>query len=197
MKNYRGSKHVMLDIETLDTTPSAVVLSIGAVAFTMTHEAVHVHHTMEAHLEVLPQLLCHDKALIRTVSHDTQEWWAGQSAAAIDALLNPKASVHPVDAIRELSCLVYASEPDYVWCQGASFDFPILSNMAKAFGMDLAWPFWKERDSRTIISGGDVRRSSVGVPGEPHGALHDCLSQCRALQETFFERGEPAIIMTA
>ena len=64
---------IMLDIETLDTSPSAIVLSIGAVKF----NSVGLGDTFYVRLDSDPQL-----ALGRTQSEATLTWWAGQSDAA-------------------------------------------------------------------------------------------------------------------
>ena len=69
--------HIMVDIETLDTVQSAVVLSIGAVAFDP--------HTKELgekfYVEFTTDLQAQQR-LGRTISADTVTWWMQQGAAA-------------------------------------------------------------------------------------------------------------------
>ena len=66
------STHAMIDIETLATTPEAVVLSVGGVKFNpYTNEEPHAH--LEFRLDIDEQT-----ALGRDIDEGTLQWWAKQ-----------------------------------------------------------------------------------------------------------------------
>ncbi|MFV0512507.1 MAG: 3'-5' exonuclease [Jhaorihella sp.] len=186
MKNYRNAKHVMLDIETLDTAPSTVVLSVAAIAFSMDAEQLLVQDQLELHLSTRPQLFQG-----RTTSKDTIAWWKRQDAAARQLVSAPlKDEFDPASALLKLSVFIDFNKPDYVWAQGASFDFPILMDMARSYNMtDLGWKFWQERDSRTVISGAGIDKSEIFKEGPyiAHNPIDDCMVHAEALRRAVFD----------
>lgn len=181
-KHYLKARHLMLDSETLDTTPTAAVLSVAAVSFTLTPD-VTIHNTRCWFPSLREQLV----SLRRTVSADTQEWWAKQTKDAKDEVV---ATTDDTCArvMHMLADFAAEEEPDYVWAQGASFDFPILQGLARQVVPHLTlWPFWIERDSRTILGlpEGGVDRVEIAMKNDlvAHRAIDDCLIQVHALAE--------------
>ena len=66
------------------------------------------------------------------------------------------------------------------WCNGASFDFPILATAYRLVKKPLPWEFWKERDLRTLKGlNPDLRVERDGVH---HNALDDARHQARLVQ---------------
>ena len=83
--------HAMIDIETLDTRPNSVVLSVGAVKFDPYAE-------IEPHTKTLWRPGVDDQlAQGRTMSNTTLEWWAKQDQAIQDVAFTDEGRV-PVDA---------------------------------------------------------------------------------------------------
>ena len=68
---------VMIDLETLDTSPTAVVLSLGAVAFDPYTHA----HGATFYVE-FTNFLEQQTGVGRTISPSTMLWWMQQNATA-------------------------------------------------------------------------------------------------------------------
>ena len=73
--------HGMIDLETLDTKPSASILTIGAVKFDPTGDELKESTCEKFYVKV--DLDSCDK-LGLTVSQSTLDWWANQSQEAQD-----------------------------------------------------------------------------------------------------------------
>jgi hypothetical protein len=178
---------VMLDLETLGTTPGCVILSIGAVAF----DSTTVLATFEAHLDARS---CQRAGL--TIDADTVMWWLGREEAARAALIHgPAIPLH--DALAQFTLWLNAGERTIrLWSKGPSFDAAVLGAAYRAAGLVVPWDFRQERCVRTIldltgVDGGDHREM-----GEPrHQALADALAQTRAVQEAL--RRIPGSVSTA
>lgn len=132
---------VMVDIETLGTGPTSVVLSIGVFSPQFTfHEYVDIDSQLTYGAQV---------------NAGTILWWMKQRE---ETRLRQTAAirVHISAALRNL-CIAFqqASLPDgyTVWSNGASFDLPILRWHADRIGHDLPWEYWQERCYRTERAG--------------------------------------------
>lgn len=164
--------NLMLDLETLGTSPGCVVLSIGAVQFTRDgisgefHTHIDLESSFEAGLVMEP----------RTVM-----WWLDQSKEAQNAFL--QAETFPlVDA---LSALIdtFKWKDLRVWANGASFDFPILKAAFQAADLEPPWRFYNEMDYRSIknLVPKEVLNKLRVHPGIAHDALDDARAQALTL----------------
>jgi DNA polymerase III epsilon subunit-like protein len=159
---------VMIDIETLGTTPGSAILSIGAVVF----GPDGLGDTFYA-----PILLQSCTAVDLTIDPNTIAWWMQQSDEARAAAFRTDAD--PIaDVLEQFTCwygLVGAERP---WCHGATFDVPLLDAAYKACGMKAPWRFYDVRDTRTLydLAGVKVNRST----GTHHNALDDATAQAEA-----------------
>lgn len=183
-KNYRKSRHVMIDLETLDTTPSSVVLSVGACLFSINNGYAEIQSSFSNSVEVLTQMLNG-----RTVSHSTLHWWQKQSADAKARVVYPANISSPPDMLDALdSWAKELEEFDYIWCQGGSFDFPILTDLYRDHDRAPFWKFWQERDCRTILGLGDVNRGEIAqeLSLTQHDAADDCVLQAHAMARTLW-----------
>lgn len=163
--------HIMLDLETLDTEPSAAVLQIGAVAFSETDGTFHPRRLFTTHLQVQPQINA-----ARTVSFDTIEWWAKQSGQRW-----PAASDRTPVAVALTRFFDWAGRGEYqIWSHGASFDLAIMGSLARSVDLATPWSYRSERDTRTLDDA-VVRATRRAVdrpqPEVPHDALSDALAQ--------------------
>jgi len=159
---------VMIDIETMGTTPGAAILSIGAVTFgraglgEIFYAPVLLQSCLDAGLHIDPE---------------TDAWWAKQSDAARAAAFRNDAA--PLATVLEQFSnwfnLVRAERP---WSQGANFDPPLLDAAYRACGMTPPWKYWNVRDTRTLydLAGVKVDRSK----GTHHNALDDARTQAEA-----------------
>lgn len=173
-------ENVMLDLETLGTSPGCVILSIGATFFDKTRLGEKFYRTIDVQS-------CIDAGL--TVSGDTFKWWMGQKGEARKALFDKTIPVQ--DALSEFSAWLgqnCETSSVKVWGNGSDFDNAIL---AKAYGAVLGetqpWRFWNNRCYRTACDLlNDRNRKQEGVY---HNALDDAVSQAKHLSRVLTLRG--------
>lgn len=168
--------HLMLDIETLGSYYDAVVLTIGAVKFDP-FTNVEPHSYLSLVLDVDEQV---EKG--RHISKDTLAWWGGQPKDIRNEAFRTDRSPVP-DCLNKLN--EWSKDCSKIWCQGPSFDMPILNSLYRDFGIELGWKFWNERDSRTITSMmrnfADYKKS---VMKNAHTVIGDCVAQAKCVQES-------------
>lgn len=152
----------MVDIETLDTAPTAVVLSLAIVEIGNPDRWLHLFPSVTEQLDMR-----------RTISWDTLKYWA---RAADDARLplfsdDPRSSAFNVShSIRNFLPAVV----DEVWANGPSFDLVILDSYLAAYQPHW-WNFRQYRDVRTLAAMyPDIDRTK---PSIAHNALSDALAQ--------------------
>lgn len=163
--------HIMTDIETLGTRPGACVLSAAFVRF-----------SDEAHM-TLNLSLPDQEGLALEKDESTLVWWRDQEAkhpgawAAATANALPLASALPYIA----QWLDWARGGDdfQIWCHGATFDAPLLTEIYRRAGIPCPWQFWQVRDTRTLYDLALIRKEDYAVP-PPHIALNDAIGQTRA-----------------
>lgn len=163
---------IMIDIETTGTKPGCAILSIGAVEFD--GEVMGKTFSVNVDLES-----CTAAGLV--IDPRTFMWWLEQSDEARKSLLTSKGV--PLDeALAQLNA-AFSWKGKKIWCNGASFDFPILEAGYKAFGAEAPWDFWNLMDFRTIKN--MVPRkvySECEVKAKvAHDALEDAVSQAKTL----------------
>lgn len=163
-RNYDNIFEAMIDIETLDTAPSAVVFQIGIVGWD------DLGHTMKFILD-LPVTEQLKKG--RTVSVDTLAFWTNPD---ISAVVHSSLSVsHPahfdlvvaLDRIDELLVNVTT-----FWSKG-SFDFTVLEHLYHSMHRHTPWRYYQCRDLRTLMRECEIP-SHENIS---HNALDDALKQ--------------------
>jgi 3' exoribonuclease, RNase T-like len=172
-------KHCMVDIETLGTEPGCCILAIGAVMFDPLAGVLGkgFYHNLETASQKSTGLVTDPR---------TVRWWEDQSVAARARLLNPP----PTDAgavLKAFNRFLTQNDAVHMWGHGAAFDAPILRAAMKAFGMDPAWKFYDERDTRTIYDLSGV--SPDRTKGVHHDALVDARRQAEAVCEAYASLG--------
>lgn len=177
--------HIMLDLETLDTRTSAVVTSIGAVAFDPAGGPLGPKFYLELIEDTRSQ-----QARGRTISGDTVRWWMQQGAQAQQLF-----SEHPqpgiertstVDGLTRFAMFVEANGGRDVelWGNGADFDNIILGTLYDDFGMRKPWSYSRNRCYRTMKNLG-LSTKKAAKYGVAHNALDDAIKQAVHLQEIF------------
>lgn len=178
--------HIMIDLETMGTSPTAPIISIGAVLFDAQgiqerfYEVIDLKSTVDAGAVMDP----------RTVI-----WWMEQSDEArsaltgegrrIDAVLSDFYQFCAVGQMRE----IFDSWDDKpttpvpellgVWGNGAAFDNVILAEAYKRVERSAPWPFWKDKCYRTIK--GMYPNVEIKRAGTHHNALSDAETQAEHL----------------
>ena len=174
LKEQRKVFHdVMIDLETLGTTPGCVILSIGAVAF----DPMPGEPGDELYVVVNTQS-CLESGL--TMDDATIEWWSQQSAEAKVVLDEAKTGGEMLDAaMTQLTDYLEALgiKQVRIWGNGADFDNAILSCCYRAVNQVVPWVPWNNRCYRTLknlIKGPRLKRE-----GTYHNALDDAKTQAR------------------
>lgn len=172
--------HGTIDLETIDTRPSATVLSLGAVKFNPLGDS-------EPHSELYLKISIDEQdALGRTASDSTIEWWSKQDPKIMEEAFDQDDAVSVGEALRQISKWVVGV--DTLWGQGYGFDYTILEDMFRCAARPIPWNFWIIRDSRTLFSccEKDPRKS---MQSNLHNALADAYFQSKAIQIAYKELG--------
>ena len=168
----------MFDLETLDTKPSAVILSLGAVKFDPRQKGIDPNaERLSLRIEIDPQ-----SAMGRTISEDTIAWWATQSMEAQEAAFGDANRVTVEDAVEQFHKFVWNSER--VWSQG-SFDVNIIEHLYTSINKPYAWQYWQVRDSRTLFDFVDGQLDRT----KHHDAVEDAIAQAEAVQRALRKIG--------
>lgn len=168
--------HYVLDLETLGKTPSAAIAAIGC---------VRIENGVIG------------TAFYRRVNVDSAIAWGGETdASTIDFWLQQseeaRAEIHdPHNRLAINSALIELAEfidrpaaihgEQYVWGNGATFDNVIISTAFKRSHIERPWPYWNDRDLRTLIDLYPEAKASTAFVGTKHHALDDAMHEARIL----------------
>lgn len=180
-------KDLMIDLETLGTTPGSIILSIGACFFDRnTSEIGEVFYT-----EINTQS-CKDAGL--TASADTIAWWERQSGDA-KALLERCRSSNSLSALETAKQFIeWVNKQSFgsftsVWANDPTFDCKLLEALLATCGESTPWPFWQERSCRTAVEIGLAMginpKKEIPFTGIQHNALDDAKHQAEYVSAVF------------
>jgi len=153
---------IMVDLETLGTSPGSTILSIGAVRFNQSGIVGDGFHVC------VDAKTCQGYGL--TIDPSTVFWWLDQSPQARAGVTRDGVNLK---SALEAFCDFYYASGGYIWGCGAGFDVPILEAAIKAVGIPVPWMFWKSMCFRT------VREAYPDVEYERHGVAHNALDDAR------------------
>lgn len=172
---------VAIDLETLSTSPAAVMLSIGAVAVC---ESTGTRLQFYAATSV-------DSQPGRKTDASTLIWWDKQSTEARKALDYAHSEDCPplsqaLDQLTDWLGKLGETHDVYVWGNGADFDIGILSHAYKEISNFVPWDFRKVRDMRTLYDLTLRFGLTISVPrvGTHHNALDDAQFQADVVMES-------------
>lgn len=162
---------LMVDIETLATSPDSVILTFGAIKFNPFDTYEEFDNGLYFRVNVDEQI-----ALGRHVDSSTVEWWGKQNQEVRDeAFGDDRVSLE--EFTTSLNKFVVGVER--IWAQGPVFDIVILENLYRQLNKPAPWPYYVIRDSRTLLKAlGDTRTNGAML----HNALADCVNQAKAIQ---------------
>ncbi|MCA9367021.1 3'-5' exoribonuclease [Candidatus Kaiserbacteria bacterium] len=182
---------LVFDLETLDTRPTGVILSLGVVMFDITQTNTFeelVSQGMNIYLDQQQQ-----KEAGRTVSQDTLNWWDQQGAAAQECLNNP----HQLDCKKlhiYMNALYTALnfQPDRKntrWFSRGAFDANFIEDFCHTFGLTPPYKYWAWRDSRSYLDGAGIgtRNEKMAKPEGfiQHNSHHDSAFEAMMLQHWY------------
>ena len=167
--------HVMIDLETLDTVSSTVVLSCGMVEFDPNTKKVDTKGGITLYPSIQEQL---DTG--RTISESTFIWWMKQGDLAKADWLNAR-RLSLSDFGAELRKWFDFHQDLKVWGNGSIFDIAILEHMLDH--TRIPWKFYNIRDTRTLW---DVHPFDSSKKGDvAHTALQDAIDQAERVCEVW------------
>ena len=168
---------LMIDLETLDTLPTATILTIGAVKFDPYGDEIN-NPTCES-LYVRVDIDSCDK-LGCTVSDSTIEWWSRQSKEAQYEAFDAGNRVDIAYAMHQL--YKFARGTKNVWSHGSCFDVIMCEELFRKTNRAIPWKYYNVRDTRTLFDLG-IKADMPEITA--HDALADALNQAVAVQGIF------------
>ena len=168
--------HAMIDIETLDTSPGATVLTVGACKFDP--YVLTEPNSKQLWRPAVEQQLAQGRA----VGEDTLKWWGKQDEKIRESTFTEEGRIPLEQFFAELN--KYLVGVDKIWCQGPQFDMVILENLYDQFEHHRNWAFWQIMDCRTIFNmmPKDPRKE---VQQNLHSADDDAYWQAVCVQRTY------------
>jgi len=194
------SKCLILDIETLDNKPSAVVTSLACIVFDPTDIKPFdelVKDALVMKFDWQEQIKCG-----RTTSASTLDFWRKpENKDAFEMCVAPKSTDVSLSTLNDtlygyLTKMGYDtsdSSNGHAYCRGNSFDFPIIENIYDSYGWQEQIHFWNHRDVRTAIDSIagyiDPEHKNRGYPSNfniegmiKHRPDHDCARDIMQMQ---------------
>lgn len=178
--NTNGStmaQDIMIDIESLDTSPNCVILTIGAVRFDPRGNGV------VERLELRPTIE-EQTDTGRIINEETLTWWSKQSAAAQEEALGDRDRISFEESMQKLYKFCWNRRA--VWSNGASFDCVVMETAWRQLGMQIPWPFWTVRDTRTLYEIAGVSLKD-GAHVTTHKAVEDAERQAIVVQQAYMK----------
>lgn len=166
---------LMIDLETTGKRPGCCILTIGAAG--IDKNGLEVKFYARIH---------HDKSKYEGFDDDpeTLDFWRKQDTATLTEAFGGRD--FPGDTVREFVSFVgknfdTQAKNFTVWSKGSDFDFPILKAYLDAYDLATPWPFWCQRDYRTLQAVFPfIKAEEKNV--EKHNALEDAQAQMRGLE---------------
>lgn len=165
-------KHVMVDIETLGTTPGSVISAIGAVEFDPATLTLGKQFYM-------PIDVADAQRNGFTIEAGTVLWWLEQSAEARAEMASPQ-RIGVYSAMEMFLEYLHQDDADIenvlLWGNGASFDNVLLAAACDRLGLQKP-KFWNDRCFRTLKSLFPIETRPK--PEVPHHAMYDAIAQAQ------------------
>jgi hypothetical protein len=160
-KAIKMANDIMIDIESLDTSPNCVILTIGAVRFDPKGMGV-----IEK-LELRPMIEEQTEKFNRVINEDTLRWWSTQSEDAMEEAMGDRDRISFKDCMEQLYKFCWNRRA--VWSNGASFDVVAM-----------------ESDTRTLyeIAGVSLKDKKYGT-STTHKAVEDAEHQAIVVQDAY------------
>ena len=170
---------VMVDIESLDTTPDCVILTIGAVLFDP------CGHGIVDKIEIRPTIEDQTDIHNRRINDATLEWWGRQSPAAIEEAMGDSNRVSFEEAMNQVYKFCW-TRSKCAWSNGAPFDIVVMEHAWRQHGKNPPWNFWDIRDTRTLYDIAGVKLKDGGHVTS-HKAVEDAERQAIVVQQGYMK----------
>lgn len=153
---------VMIDLETLGTSPGCAILSIAAVPF-------NIYSPIEDFYERVASASCIECGLV--VDDATVQWWNKQDPAARTEAFGGETLI--ATALTNLTYYLNSLGDIRVWGNGASFDVPILEAAYKKLNLPVPWKYYDSMCYRTL------KNLYKGIPAGENTKKHNALEDAR------------------
>jgi hypothetical protein len=167
---------IMIDIESLDTSPYCVILTIGAVRFDPKGTGV------VERLELRPTIEDQTEVYNRVINDDTIRWWGTQNPAALEEAMGDQGRESFKECMEKLYKFCWNRRA--VWSNGASFDCVVMETAWQQLDMRIPWPFYTVRDTRTLYEVAGVKLKDGGHVTS-HKAVEDAERQAVVVQKAY------------
>jgi len=167
--------NVMIDLETLGTSPGCVILSIGATIFDVA-TSVLLRTDLDAMFYGSISIDSSEKAGLK-IEQATVDWWHAQQPDSVADAFGGVANIKDIlDDFSNYLGLLDSYGTVRVWGNAASFDLKILEAAYKILDIKVPWKYRNEMCYRTL------KNLFPQVPTEKfdgikHNALHDAIYQ--------------------
>lgn len=158
---------LMIDIEGLDTSPNATILTIAAQEFNpLSRDTLGRSYYARVDLESQAD---------RSIDQGTIDWWATQPSIVKNEAFSEQDRLSLRESLNGLYKLMWQAKR--IWAQGPTYDCTILEHAYKSLGILLPWKYFNVRDSRTLFG---LTPQLESYPATHH-ALEDCRRQIKLL----------------
>lgn len=168
---------IMVDIETLDTLPTAAITQIGAVAFNLYGIPGEISKPFT--VSVRPNLT------ERTTSYSTIQFWMRQSDEARTAVFEKEGSTLSSALVDFFHWYKDQGPVIRVWAMPPSFDITILEDAMRAKDIGIPWAYNEPRCVRTLADIAGAKKEDRVVPEIAHDAGYDALAQAQSVLKYF------------
>ena len=172
---------IMIDIESLNTTPDCVILTIGAVLFDPRGSGILDK------IELRPTIEDQTEIFNRSINDDTLRWWGTQSEAAQEEALGDRDRISFKECMEKLYKFCWNRRA--VWSNGAPFDLVVMEHAWRQVSdkpNPIPWPFWSVRDTRTLYDIAGVKLKDGGHVTS-HKAVEDAERQAIVVQQAYMK----------
>lgn len=165
------ARNIMIDIESLDTKPGAIILAIGACTLDLKQEFLTLIDPAQSRMEGF------------TESSATMRWWNSKPAALRGFVFG--GDQKPLSAINALSDWLFAirrqnnMQDIWVWAKGTHFDISLLEAYYRHFDVGYPWEYGNVRDYRTLAA--RLPHVPYVRPTDAHNPLADAIAQAKHL----------------
>ena len=159
---------IMIDTETLSTSPRAAVMSLGYAVF----NEKEILSTGGWVINVASSILAGGE-----VCSDTIAWWKQREPDAVNAVTH--GGLHIDSVMSQLRDVCVMRDVQKVWAHGATFDIPIVEFYMK----EPPWRYSDHRDTRTLFDVAERRgwEKPKMVDGVAHNAVDDAVFQAECV----------------
>lgn len=181
--------HLMLDTETWDTEPTAVVRAVALALFDPLSGDIAARLLLDLRLTVDEQIEAG-----RTISENTVAWWRGRDLSLSQLIGPPDPQTAPQrleQALQQFGAFIRpslatgdngdAKIAGRIWTRG-HFDLPVLASLIRIESPNhpLPWDYWQARDVRTLDE-----ITPKQAPAQPHHPMSDCEAQIAQVRAAY------------